>query len=104
MKSSLAKKGADEAANTEGTPVPQGITVTQYWVCSPVDIFQNGPHVYEIEGSKYEVAAYPGDLNFAKAVRKSYEGRKIAEIEVHNYRPQDKIARKNNWTFIGWIK
>lgn len=82
-------------------PVAQGVTVTQYWLCSPVDIFQKGEHIYEIEGAKYSVGGYLDDLRFAKAVCSGE--RRIAEVEVQNYTSQNRLAGKKNWTFKAWV-
>lgn len=81
--------------------VAQGVTVTQYWLCSPVDIFQRGEHIYEIEGANYSVIGYLPDLKFAKAI--CYQDRKIAEVEVQNHTSQNRLAGKKDWTFKAWV-
>ena len=90
-----------------GAPVKQlepgvkGASVIQYWVCAPVDIFQKGAHIYEIDGLNYVVMAYPADLNFATAI--CSKGRKIAKVEVHDSSTQNRLAHKKKWTFIAWV-
>lgn len=79
----------------------QGLTVIQYWICVAVDIFRLGQHVYEISGKKYVVMAYCSDKRIALGMCAT--DRIIAIMEVHNYKIEDRLAHKKNWTFLAWI-
>ena len=86
----------DENVETE-----QNRTVTQFWICQEVDFFRQGHHVYEINETKYVVKAYCSEKRVAVGMCAS--GNKIAIVEVHDYKEEDRLADKKSWTFSAWI-
>jgi hypothetical protein len=86
--------------NPESEELPAQ-SVIQYWICQPVDQFRQGQHVYEIQGRKYVVIAYCPEKDIA--VGMCCKDRRIARMQVNDYKESDRLAHKKDWTFLAWL-
>jgi hypothetical protein len=97
-KLNLGVKMGEPARKLEFEDVPQ--TVTQYWICSPVECDTRGQDVYFLDDGWYAVSGYISREDHA--IRMCPEGKKVAAVEVYNYLPSQLHARKKEIEFKKW--
>jgi hypothetical protein len=79
---------------------PEANTVMQYWICLEVPADRQGQHVYFLDGKFYAVTGYIGKMS--DAIRMCSDGKRIAEVEVHNYQRSQLLAHKVHFKFKHW--